>query len=86
MIRKKTGPTARARAAKRRKARATIAAVRAAVVERAAGCCESCGVWLGEDGHAHHIVPRSLGGLWTEANIRYACLRCHMSAHRLRVS
>jgi len=80
--RRKPGPTAKARAKRRRQGMAWAKKVRAAVVRRAGGCCERCGVWCGDDGHAHHRIPRSRGGKWTELNIEYLCAQCHDTAHR----
>ena len=78
----KPGPTARARATRRRAAMALAKVVRAAVVKRAEGCCERCGLYVGDDGHAHHRIPRSRGGKWTIENIQYLCVVCHQTAHR----
>lgn len=55
--------------------------VRADVVIRAKGCCERCGQFCGDAGHAHHRIPRSRGGKWTVENIQYVCPGCHLEAH-----
>lgn len=57
-------------------------AVRKIRVSDAGECCERCGRWCGEDGHAHHRIPRSRGGEWTVENIQYICADCHETAHR----
>ena len=49
--------------------------VRAAVVERAAGCCERCWFWLGDDGHLDHFfgrknAPETISTCW------YLCPKC----------
>lgn len=69
------------KARKLRTAKAIRTPIRAAVVEQAEECCERCGVFCGQDGHAHHKVPRSLGGLWTLENIEYLCWKCHRVEH-----
>lgn len=71
----------RAKGRKRYQARKLVGSVRAAVVERAQGCCERCGQYCGEAGHAHHRIPRSRGGAWTVENIEYLCAGCHLQAH-----
>ncbi len=76
------GPTAKARAKRKRALMKLAKVVRAGVVARAEGCCERCGLYVGDDGHAHHRIPRSRGGPWTELNIEYLCAQCHSTAHR----
>jgi 5-methylcytosine-specific restriction endonuclease McrA len=55
--------------------------VRGQVVARAEGCCERCGAYVGDAGHAHHRIPRSRGGRWTVRNIQLVCPGCHVEAH-----
>ena len=78
----KPEPTKRLKARRKRQAAKVVQSVRAAVVERAHGFCERCGLYVGLDGHAHHRTPRSRGGTWTLDNILLLCPFCHMSAHR----
>lgn len=82
MTRQTPGPTARYRAKRRRAAAKVVKVVRPLVVDRAASCCERCGVYVGDDGQAHHRLPRSRGGAWTLENIAYLCASCHSTAHR----
>jgi hypothetical protein len=44
------------------------------------GCFE-CG-WNETPGDLHHIIPKSLGGLDTHANLTHLCPNCHRKAHR----
>ena len=67
---------------KKRGLRRIVKAVRPMVIERADGCCARCGHWVGEDGHTHHRVPRSLGGRWELSNLELLCADCHERAHR----
>ncbi len=55
--------------------------VREAVVFRADGRCEICGVPCVETGEAHHKDLRSRGGKWTMANILFLCRKCHGKQH-----
>ncbi len=80
--RQKPGPTAKARAKRRRAAMKVARTVRATVVDETCGRCERCGLYLGDYGHAHHKIPRSRGGKWTVENIEYLCPPCHDLAHR----
>lgn len=58
--RKRAVPRAKAAPAKRSKADAIPAKVRAAVLARAAGCCEACGTALGDGPvHMHHRQKRN---------------------------
>lgn len=82
MIRKKPGVTARYRAKRRRAKQKAATPVRAAVVSLAQSCCERCGIYCGDCGHAHHRIPRSRGGQWTIENIEYLCKECHATAHQ----
>lgn len=55
--------------------------VRAAIFERASGCCERCGRG-GRDFEIHHRSPRGIGGVendWTglASNGLLLCRRCH---------
>lgn len=77
----KPEPRRRVKAGAKRAARKIIQSVRAAVVTRANGCCERCGAFVGDAGHAHHRIPRSRGGAWTVENIEYLCPGCHYDAH-----
>ena len=49
--------------------------VRAAVMERAGGFCESCFRFVGEDGHADHFFGRAKAEE-TEPNVWCLCLSC----------
>lgn len=73
--------TARYRAKRRREKAKTAKTVRPQVVARAESCCERCGIYCGDFGHAHHRIPRSRGGQWTVENIEYVCPGCQMLAH-----
>ncbi len=66
---------------KQRSAAKTVKSVRVQAVERAQSCCERCGQFCGDAGHAHHRIPRSRGGQWTVENIEYLCPGCHLDAH-----
>lgn len=82
----KPEPQKRVTARRKRQAAKVVKSVRAQVVDDASGRCEDCGVYVGAHfGHAHHRVPRSLGGTWTVENIKLVCPCCHARAHRLRV-
>ena len=67
---------------RKRQRRKIVKSVRATLVTRANGRCQRCRRYLGEDGHAHHRRPRSLGGTWTVKNLAYLCASCHREAHR----
>jgi 5-methylcytosine-specific restriction endonuclease McrA len=56
--------------------------VRNQAVEDAEFSCQTCGKWIGDWGHAHHIVPRSRGGKWEIGNIAYLCEKCHFKIHQ----
>lgn len=50
------------------------------------GLCGRCRAFCGEQGHAHHVRPRSLGGsddprTPPEGNGRLLCGRCHLLVH-----
>jgi 5-methylcytosine-specific restriction endonuclease McrA len=77
----KPEPRKRVKARRKLQAAKVVKSVRAAVVERAGGKCERCGLWP-TWGHAHHRKPRSLGGKWTVENIILLCPSCHAKAHR----
>jgi 5-methylcytosine-specific restriction endonuclease McrA len=54
--------------------------LRQEVAERAAYCCEDCGLPQRFALHAHepdHIVPRQHGGESHLQNLAWACLRCN---------
>lgn len=76
-------PEARKRVKARRKRQAAkvVKSVRARLVERANSCCERCGMFSGDAGHAHHRIPRSRGGKWTMETMEYLCPGCHYDAH-----
>ncbi len=76
------GVTAKHRAKRRRAGLKDAKRIRAIVVARCEWSCQRCGVYCGENGHAHHRIPRSRGGQWTVENIEYLCNACHMEAHR----
>lgn len=82
--RKKPGPTAKARAKRRRQLRPLIKSVRAQVVDRACGFCENCGTPCRQSGEAHHKIHRSQGGKWTLDNIVFLCRTCHGLQHGVR--
>lgn len=70
-----------AKKAKRTQAsRARIAEIR----EKKAASCRLCAVM--ENVNAHHLIPRSLGGAWTESNIVGLCgsgtTGCHGDVER----
>lgn len=45
--------------------------------------CAACRICcLTESVDPHHLIPRSLGGLWTESNIVGLCRRCHDDVER----
>lgn len=52
---------------------------RKAVLERAGRRCERCG--SDRMLHAHHILPRSLGGTHDPENGACLCWRCHRLVH-----
>lgn len=66
---------------RKRTTRLVVRGIRAQLVEAAHERCARCHRYCGDDGHAHHRVPRSLGGPWTLANLEYLCPRCHGKAH-----
>lgn len=76
-----SGPTAKRRAAKRRKLMAEYAEACRVVDQRAEGLCEWCGSgsWLDH----HHVKPRSTHPdlIADPNNIRLLCRSCHMRAH-----
>jgi len=78
----KPEPRKRVKARRKRQAAQVVKSVRAQCVERSGGSCEECGCECLFDGHAHHKIPRSLGGKWTTENIVYLCPLCHAKAHR----
>lgn len=48
--------------------------------------CENCDNPIGNSGQMAHTVPRSRGGLATEENLKYLCLKCHFEQdHHLRI-
>lgn len=53
--------------------RERIAEIRA---KKCDGPCRACNRYLPPI-EAHHLIPRSLGGLWTESNIVGLCRGCH---------
>jgi 5-methylcytosine-specific restriction endonuclease McrA len=77
----KPEPRKKTQARAKRAEAAIVRLVRAAVVRRAEGLCERCCDWVGNSGHAHHILPRSRGGRWTVLNITYLCQPCHQREH-----
>ena len=79
--RQQPGVTAKARAKRKRAVQKVAKSVRAEVVTLAQSCCERCGIYCGDCGHAHHRLPRSRGGKWTVENIEYLCPGCHLEAH-----
>lgn len=44
---------------------------KAEIREKKCAACRLCGATVGVN--AHHLIPRSLGGLWTESNIVGLC-------------
>jgi len=53
-------------------------AQRQAIIERAKGICQGCGVpWKGGAVEADHILPVGLGGESTLENGQALCLLCH---------
>ncbi len=56
--------------------------IRETVIERDGGKCIDCGSQLGpSDTHIHHVIPRSVGGSDTEANLVSLCAACHAGKH-----
>ena len=53
--------------------------LRAFVLRRDGGRCQRCGGK--EKLEAHHIIPRTAGGLDAPSNCRTLCLTCHDSLH-----
>lgn len=70
-------PLARVSKRKRAQDRAYVE-VRRQVFDRAHGRCEVC---AGRAQHAHHLVPRSAGGLDVAQNLLAVCLVCHRRIH-----
>lgn len=62
---------------------AELADFRLAVIGRARGACERCGLKRRRL-HAHHVRPRSLGGKHEAGNGFALCYPCHMGAHAHR--
>lgn len=60
--------------------------VRALVVERAQGKCQSCGVEVGKSGQVHHGAPEHRDGDWYNQpeRLQLLCQPCHRSIHRAR--
>jgi len=89
----KPGPTARLRRAKRAQRRRRAKSIYQQVDARDGQICRCCGVFCGHWRQQHHIVPRSLGGRETTANLVTLCAfpvrnpGCHelVTAKRLRV-
>ncbi len=61
-----------------------------AVDRRDGAFCRACkrqfGVWGLEMREHHHIVPRSLGGKDTTANVLSVCSLCHQDRHAGRLA
>ena len=53
--------------------------LRAYVLARDGGRCQRCGGK--EKLEAHHVIPRTAGGLDAPSNGRTLCLTCHDSLH-----
>ena len=46
--------------------------------------CENCGEYFNKNKHllhAHHIIPKSKGGLDTMENTKSLCIKCHSLEH-----
>lgn len=81
-----TGPTAKRRAKKARARRALYGRVCRLVDKRDGPHCRVCGGLLVSGAHHHHIIPRSLGGPHTTANVCLVCPSCHLAIHAKRIS
>lgn len=78
---KAKGVTAQRRAAKARRKAAHYRVVCRAVDARDGMRCRVCGHALFTGAHHHHIVPRSLGGKDTTANLIRIDADCHAAIH-----
>jgi hypothetical protein len=59
----------------------TFVNLRRLVIERAANCCEYCGLsQIGQEAtfHIDHVVPIKDGGLTTSDNLALACVSCSL--------
>jgi hypothetical protein len=67
---------------------ASIEAYRGLVVARAGGACEYCRLLEEATGvtfHIDHVVPASLGGQTTLANLAFSCPGCNLSKGERRI-
>ncbi len=55
-------------------------AIKQAVMERANGCCQECGLQLNGHGHIHHEGGEDYA-YNNLKNLQYLCLRCHSWKH-----
>ena len=74
----KRGTAKRQKAAGQRVQAKADKLVYAAVDARDGLRCRVCLEYRGPDIQRHHIVPRSLGGLTTTANVVSLCAECHL--------
>jgi len=82
-MKKATGPTAKRRAAKKRKADAEYRRNSLMVRERDGELCRFCGRPASE---VHHIQPRSLGVNHGTDNLVCLCGICHRDVHGKRLT
>ena len=55
--------------------------VRTIVVTRAKGCCQDCGLGVGDSGHVHHRSSTN-GDTYDDIdNLELLCVSCHAVAH-----
>lgn len=73
------------RGARAKRDDAALQAFREAVLERAGGRCELCGLRVRQALHAHHVVSRARGagwpGLHDPNNGKALCGACHHRVH-----
>ncbi len=51
------------------------------VVREAGGICQTCGIWVGQSGHVHHIEAAEFETYNHMPSLRLLCLSCHRKAH-----
>ncbi|MBT9132816.1 MAG: hypothetical protein DDT33_01345 [Firmicutes bacterium] len=55
--------------------------IRNQVIEAAGGICQTCGIWVGQSGHVHHIEAAEFETYNHIPSLRLLCPSCHRKAH-----
>ena len=55
--------------------------IRTIIVAHANGCCEDCGIGVGDSGHVHHRDTDNGDTYNNVDNLQLLCLSCHRKAH-----